>query len=52
MVHLNLTGGSIYDALIAQAASKAKVDMLLTLNPNHFTRLRDTIAERVHVPQS
>ncbi len=34
MVSLNLPGGGIYDALIAQAALKANVDRLLTLNPN------------------
>lgn len=39
MVNLNLTGGGIYDALIAQAAVKAEVNTLLTLNPDHFTRL-------------
>jgi len=27
---------NIYDALIAEAALKANVDMLLTLNPKHF----------------
>jgi predicted nucleic acid-binding protein len=39
MVKLNLPGGGIFDALIAQAALKAEVDILLTLNPSHFTRL-------------
>ena len=52
MVNLNLTGGGIYDALIAQVALKASVDILLTLNPNHFTRLGDEIAYRVQTPQS
>lgn len=50
MVGLNLPGGGIFDALIAQAAIKAKVDILLTLNPNHFTRLGQDLAERVQVP--
>jgi predicted nucleic acid-binding protein len=50
MVGLNLPGGGIFDALIAQAALKAKVDMLLTLNPSHFTRLGENIAQRVQVP--
>lgn len=50
MVVLNLTGGAIYDALIAQAAIKAKVDLLLTLNPDHFTRLGDEIAQLILVP--
>ena len=52
MVSLNLTGGSIYDVLIAQAAVKAKVNRLLTLNPNHFLRLGEAVARLVQVPQS
>jgi predicted nucleic acid-binding protein len=50
MVRLNLPGGGIFDALIAQAALKAEVDILLTLNPNHFIRLGQDVAERVQVP--
>lgn len=50
MVTLNLAGGAIYDALIAQAAIKAKVNQLLTLNPEHFTRLGDEIARLVLIP--
>lgn len=51
MVTLNLPGGGIFDALIAQAALKADVDILLTLNPNHFTRLGEAIAYLVQVPE-
>lgn len=51
MVSLNLPGGGIFDALIAQAALKAEVDVLLTLNPNHFSRLGTAIAQIVQVPQ-
>jgi predicted nucleic acid-binding protein len=50
MVGLNLPGGGIFDALIAQAALKAEVDVLLTLNPGHFTRLGKDLAQRVQVP--
>lgn len=50
MVGLNLLGGGIFDALIAQAALKAEVDILLTLNPSHFTRLGEDLAQRVQVP--
>lgn len=50
MVELNLLGGGIFDALIAQAALKAEVDILLTLNPKHFTRLGQDLAQRVQVP--
>ncbi|MDZ8024014.1 MAG: type II toxin-antitoxin system VapC family toxin [Nostoc sp. DedQUE01] len=51
MANLNLPGGGIFDALIAQAALKAEVAVLLTLNPNHFTRLGDAIANLVQVPE-
>lgn len=51
MVTLNLTGGAIYDALIAQVAEKSQVARLLTLNPDHFTRLGEPLASRVQVPQ-
>lgn len=50
MVSLNLPGGGIYDALIAQAALKADVNVLLTFNPKHFTRLGDETAALVQVP--
>jgi predicted nucleic acid-binding protein len=50
MVRLNLPGGGIFDALIAQAALKAEVNILLTLNPSHFTRLGEYLAQRVQVP--
>ncbi|MEP6518940.1 hypothetical protein [Microcoleus vaginatus] len=51
MVSLNLPGGGIYDGLIAQAARKAGVDVLLTINPNDFTRLGDDVRELVQVPR-
>jgi predicted nucleic acid-binding protein len=51
MVNLNLSGGGIYDALIAQSAMKVEVDILLTLNPKDFMRLGEDIAKLVQVPQ-
>ena len=33
---LGIGGGRTYDALIADAAAQAKVDVLLTFNPRHF----------------
>jgi predicted nucleic acid-binding protein len=39
MVDLGLPGGGIFDAVIAQAAQKAGVECLLTLNAKDFTRL-------------
>lgn len=50
MVALSLPGGGIFDALIAQAALKANVDHLLTINPNHFSRLGEAVASLVKVP--
>jgi hypothetical protein len=37
--------------LIAQAALKAEVNVLLTLNPSHFTRLGNAITNIVQVPE-
>ncbi|MGB3545845.1 MAG: PIN domain-containing protein [Saprospiraceae bacterium] len=51
MSDLNLPGGGIFDALIAQAALKAGVDRLLTLNSKHFTRLSEAIARLLFVPK-
>jgi hypothetical protein len=51
MVRLNIVGGGSYDGLIAQAALKAKVDILLTLNPKHFPRLGEEVARLVQVPK-
>lgn len=50
MVKFQLIGGGIFDALIAQAALKAKVDCLITLNPKDFTRLGEEVATMVKVP--
>ena len=50
MVTLNLTGGGIYDSLIAQVVFKVEVDRLLTLNPKHFIRLGEEVAKLVEVP--
>jgi predicted nucleic acid-binding protein len=47
---LGLSGGTVYDALIARAARKAKADRLLTLNPKHFARVWPGGEERIHVP--
>ena len=42
--------GGIFDALIAQAAHRAEVDVILTLNAKHFVRLGGVIAEKVQQP--
>ncbi|HRC86760.1 MAG TPA: PIN domain-containing protein [Thermoanaerobaculia bacterium] len=44
---LPLTGGVVYDALIARAAEKAGVEVLLTLNPRDFLRAWPEGYERV-----
>jgi predicted nucleic acid-binding protein len=47
---LGLTGGVVYDALIARAAKKVQADVLLTLNPEHFRRVWPLEADRIRVP--
>jgi predicted nucleic acid-binding protein len=51
MTTLNLTGGGIFDALIAQAALKVSADRLLTLNLSHFSRLTPAISQITEVPE-
>jgi predicted nucleic acid-binding protein len=45
-----ISGGTTYDALIAQCARKADVKRLYTWNTKHFTRLGDWVASRVKQP--
>jgi len=52
VTHLNITGGGIYDAIIAQTAIKANVDILLTFNSKHFIRLGKHIAQLVKDPST
>lgn len=40
MVKEGLAGGVIYDALLLQAAIKAKADVLITLNPADYNRVQ------------
>ncbi len=46
----SLTGGIIYDALLAKVAETAEVDRLLTLNVSHFRKVWPEGAERIHEP--
>ena len=46
---LGLSGGVIYDALIARAAQKGGVDALLTHNLDHFRRVWPSGAERLRL---
>lgn len=45
-----ISGGTIYDALIARCALKAKAQVLYTWNTKHFSRLGPEIAKRVREP--
>lgn len=47
---LSLTGGIIYDALIAAAARKARVDRLLTFNVDDFRRVWPDAGQRIREP--
>jgi predicted nucleic acid-binding protein len=49
MADLGLTGGTVYDALIVQAALKAKVDRLFTFNGAHFRRVWPGAGDRLAV---
>ena len=48
---LGLSGGVVYDALIAQAAKKAGADRLLTLNETDFRRVWPDAAGRIASPE-
>jgi predicted nucleic acid-binding protein len=43
-------GGTIYDALIARCALKAKADTVYTWNTRHFAQFSNAIAERLRTP--
>ena len=47
---LGVTGGGIYDALIARCALKAKAQSIYTWNVQHFRRLGPETAARVKTP--
>lgn len=50
VAELGVSGGAVYDALVARAADKAGAERLLTLNPEDFQRVWPAGADRVHVP--
>jgi predicted nucleic acid-binding protein len=43
-------GGTIYDALIAHCALKAKVDAVYTWNTRHFEQFGPAVAKRLRTP--
>lgn len=52
LVQHDLSGGVIYDAIIAKAAQLAEVDKLLTLNVDHFRRVWPAEAGRIVSPET
>lgn len=50
VAELGLSGGVVYDALVAQAARKTNAERLLTLNPRDFLRVWPEGAEIVIAP--
>ena len=47
-----ISGGAIYDALLAHCALKMKVEAIYTWNPKHFNHLGVEVASRVKVPEA
>ena len=45
-----ISGGAIYDALLARCAMKARADAIYTWNTRHFSRFGREIARRVKTP--
>lgn len=45
-----IVGGAIYDALLAECALKAKVDVLFSWNTRHFQQLGPEIVKRLRTP--
>jgi predicted nucleic acid-binding protein len=50
LAEAGITGGAIYDGLIAQCALKAKADVIYTWNTRHFQRLGPEIEKRLRIP--
>jgi predicted nucleic acid-binding protein len=47
-----ISGGAVYDALIARCALKGKVDVIYTWNVKHFNRPGMELASRVRSPEN
>ncbi len=45
-----ITGGAVYDAIIARAADKAQVDGIVTFNVKDFRRVYPSLAAQVITP--
>jgi predicted nucleic acid-binding protein len=47
LAHGGISGGAVYDAVIASAVESASVDLLVTLNEGHFLRVWPAGASRI-----
>jgi len=45
-----IVGGTIYDALLAHCALKARAEIIFTWNLDHFRRVGPEVAKRVRTP--
>jgi predicted nucleic acid-binding protein len=52
LAQVGVTGGAVYDAVIARAAEIAGVDYLITLNVSHFQRVWPNGGSRIVSPQT
>lgn len=50
LAQTGIAGGAVYDAVIACAAAKAKVDHIVTFNARDFRRVYPSLAASVIVP--
>jgi predicted nucleic acid-binding protein len=46
----DIVGGTIYDALLAHCALKAKAETIFTWNVDHFRRIGPEVAKRIRTP--
>lgn len=46
----DITGGTVYDALLVACARKAGATRIYTFNPRHFLRIAPDLADRILVP--
>ena len=47
---MGIVGGTVYDALLAASAAKAKADVLYTWNTRDFQRLGANVSRRLRTP--
>jgi predicted nucleic acid-binding protein len=46
-----VVGGTIYDALLARCATKARAEIIYTWNQKHFQQFSPEITKRLRIPQ-